>query len=70
MKILFIVPNLHTNGGIQEFAKSIYVELKDRFDLEILNWTYDLNIPSNIILNRLPPRMGAYIFSRFFMIII
>jgi len=66
MKILFIVPELYTKGGIQEFAKSIYSGLKDKFDLEIINWTYDLNIPSNIILRRLPPKMGAYLFSRFY----
>lgn len=66
MKILFIVPDLYTNGGIQEFAKSIYTGLKDKFDLEILNWTYDLNIPSSIILRRLPPGIGAYVFSHFY----
>lgn len=66
MKILYIVPDLYTKGGIQEFARSIYSGLEKKFNLEILNWTNDLNMPTKVVLRRLPSKMGAYVFSKFF----
>lgn len=45
MKIKYIVPELYKRGGIQEFAKSACSELKNRFDIEVLNWENDLTLP-------------------------
>lgn len=66
MKVKYIVPGLYNNGGIQEFAKSIYFELKDEFDLEILNWINDLSLPVRGILRYSPTKISTCLYSLVF----
>ena len=66
MKIIYIVPELNSKGGVQEFAKSIYSELKNKFNLEIINWKYDLSLLIEVILRCFPPKIGAYLYYNIF----
>lgn len=54
MKISYVVPDLYLHGGIQEFAESIYSELKDEFNLEIFDYKNSLNFFTNVFLRRFP----------------
>ena len=65
-RIIYIVPNLHESGGIQELAKAIYSELKDEFDLELVNWTNDLNLPIKAFLKFAPSKSGSYLYKNYF----
>ncbi|HII05864.1 MAG TPA: glycosyltransferase family 4 protein [Methanotrichaceae archaeon] len=65
-KIVYVVPNLHENGGIQELAKAIYCELKDEFDLELVNWTNGLSLPVRALLRFAPDNVSAYIYVKYF----
>lgn len=66
MRILYIVSDLYIKGGIQEFAKTIYSKLKKRFNLEILNWKYDLSLPIKGIIRFSPSKIGDHLYSRYF----
>jgi len=66
MKIKYIVPELYNNGGIQEFAKSLYSQLKDKFELELLNWENDLSLPAKGILKYSPAKISSYLYSQIF----
>jgi phosphatidylinositol alpha-1,6-mannosyltransferase len=65
-KIIYFIPDLSTNGGIQELAKSIYSELGSRFNFEIFDWSDDLWFPTKVILRRFPRKIGAYLFTHIF----
>lgn len=65
-KIVYVVPNLHENGGIQELAKAIYSELKDEFDLELVNWTNGLSLPVRALLRFAPDNVSAYLYTKYF----
>lgn len=64
-KIVYVVPNLHENGGIQELATSIYSELKDEFDLELVNWTNDLSLPIRALLKFAPDNVSGCLYTRY-----
>ena len=66
MRIAYVVPELHKNGGIQEFAKSIYSELRKKFDIQILDWKNDLSLPVKGILRYSPPKIGDLLYSNLF----
>lgn len=65
--IKYIVPELHKNGGIQEYAKSVYSELKDKFDMDILNWENDLNLPVKGILRYSPIKISNFLYQYIFL---
>lgn len=66
MRIAYVVPELHKNGGIQEFAKSIYAQLRGKFDIQILDWKNDLSLPVKGILRYSPPKIGDLLYSNLF----
>ena len=67
MKVIYTVPDLYTEGGIQEFAKSIYSELKDEFDMEIFDFKNTLNFFTKIFLRRFPViSVSSYLYTRYF----
>ncbi len=65
-RVIYVVPNLHENGGIQELAKAIYSELKDEFDLELVNWTNDLDISIKAFLKFAPSNASSYLYKTYF----
>lgn len=66
MKILYIIPDLYLPGGIQDFAKSIYSELKDKYNLQILDYKNNLNFISNLFLRRFPfIKISSYLYSHY-----
>lgn len=66
MKILYLVPDLYLPGGIQDFAKSIYSELKDTYNLQIFNYKNNLNFFSNLFLRRFPfIKISSYLYSHY-----
>jgi len=66
MRILYIVPELYKHGGIQEFAKSIYSELKNDFNIELINWQNDLSLLAKGILKFSPSKFSQFLYLKFF----
>jgi len=66
MRILYIVPELYKHGGIQEFAKSIYSELKNDFNIKLINWQNDLSLLAKGILKFSPSRFSQFLYLKFF----
>jgi len=66
MRILYIVPELYKHGGIQEFAKSIYSELKNDFNIELINWQNDLSLLAKGILKFSPAKFSQFLYLKFF----
>ncbi|RJS78533.1 glycosyltransferase family 4 protein [Methanophagales archaeon] len=66
MRILYIVPELYKHGGIQEFAKSIYSELKNDFNIELINWQNDLSLLAKGILKFSPSKFSQSLYLKFF----
>ena len=66
MRILYIVPELYKHGGIQEFAKSIYSELKNDFNIELIDWQNDLSLLAKGILKFSPAKFSKFLYLKFF----
>lgn len=65
MKILYVVPGLESKGGVQNLAKDVYAELKNKLDLEIASWHYDLNQCFKGLIKYLPPKISVPLYSHF-----
>ena len=66
MRILYIVPELYKHGGIQEFAKSIYSELKNDFNIELINWQNNLSLLAKGILKFSPSKFSQFLYLKLF----
>jgi len=64
MRINYVVPELHKHGGIQEFAKSITLELKEF--IELTNWENDLSLFAKAILKFSPAKVSALFYLKYF----
>jgi len=65
MKINYVVPELHKYGGIQEFAKSISLELEE-FNIKLINWENDLSIVAKAIMKFSPAKISSLLYRNYF----
>jgi len=65
MKITYVVPELYRDGGIQEFAKTVYFQLSDYYDMELVDWKNILSLPENAFLKFLPPALASTYYTHF-----
>lgn len=63
MKIHYIVPALNDHGGIQVFAKSTAIILKDHYSIKLLNYSNFVSPISHHLLNFLPMQINNRIFN-------
>ncbi|MFX1521773.1 MAG: glycosyltransferase family 4 protein [Promethearchaeota archaeon] len=49
-KILYVVPHLDEIGGIQKFALTMYTTLREDFNIELINWKTNWNLPTRAML--------------------
>ena len=68
MKINYVVPELHKYGGIQEFAKSISLELEE-FNIKLINWENDLSIVAKAIMKFSPAKIASLLYRNYFCIL-
>lgn len=63
--IIYVVPELHSPGGIQEFAKLVYSQLKNDYDIKLMDWKPSLSLFSRGILHYSPTTLKLLYYSRF-----
>ncbi len=66
MKIVSVIPDLHTWGGIQKMARVINDNLPEEFEVESVNWEAKFPFSLKGFLKYLPDAPAAVIYQHFF----
>ena len=64
MNITYVVPELHKNGGIQEFAKTVCYRLP-AYNIDLVNWKDILLLPEKAFLKFLPTVLASDFYDHF-----